>query len=1162
MNKCTKKRGGPLGICYPQLKGMARLAALLLLFLFWAFRPSVYAQTAESGLDITLDKQPLKNVFIFIQKNTKYVVNYSGDNVNSNIKVSLNMKNATVPEILRTALRGTGYEAIRSGNSFVVRAIPEDIVIRGKVTDEKGEALIGVNVRSKNGTKGTITNMSGNYMITVPAGSSLVFSFVGYSIREIPVRETQNLDVQLLTDMKALNEVVITTPLGIQRKEKALGYATTVVKGEDLTEAMSANWTDALSGKVAGLSLVRSNAGPTGSNKIILRGENNLNGDNEALIVVDGVVINQSSGRRNGIDGESAYGTSSDNMPADYGSGLNDINPEDIESVTILKGPGASALYGQRGANGAVIITTKSGRSRRKGLGLTWNSNTSLEQVNRWPDLQYTYGQGLDGSDYYSYGTSPDGASTSGTSSAYGPKFDGQMFYQYDPVTQTRGTERTPWVPYRNQIQKFFQTGQTFNNSISIDGGTDKTSARFSFTNVSNKWIIPNTGYKRNTVSMSVNSKVTDKLQISSKVNYTNKSSDNLPGSGYGNQSLMYWYIFWQPNANLDWLRDYWVKGRENQAIKYPYSSYPENPYAVAYQFINESNRNGITGNIQATYNFTKELSLMVRTSIDFSYEQRAQKRPYDAGAKFPKGSYRTQNIFAMEASSDFLLKYAKQVSPDFEFSVTAGGSALRNRYNRDETRADSLTFPGIYTLANAAGPLVTMPFRSRYAINSFYGILAASYKEFLFADMTARQDWTSTLATPERTTNAGFFYPSLNLSFIASEVFELPKAFSYAKLRFSASSVGSGGTTSYLTAYNYVTAGSLYQGGLENPGLLANPDLKPLRTITYETGANVKMFNNRLGFDLAIYRGNTKDQHLRRIVDRASGYTQVLINAGEVSNKGLELAINATPVEIKKGLKWNTNIVFSTNSNRIERLADSSVVLQTGYVGGGQVVAKVGGSMGDLYGRGYQRAPDGQVLYDSRTGFALLTEDVKYLGNTIPKWKLGFSNDFQYKQFNLHLLFDAQYGGIAHSLTHYKMAEQGKLTKTLPGRYSGIIGNGVVADGDGKYRKNDVIATDIDEYYRSHYGADNAEGSIFSTDFIKFREARLDYTLNPAMTKRLGLQRATVGVYGRDLFIWSKWPMFDPEFGTLTGTDIIRGFEVGQFPSTRTFGFNLVIGL
>lgn len=1162
MDQSTNKRGGPLGTSCPQLKAMIRYAALLVLLLLSAFMPSLYAQTNEPKLDIAMENQPLKKVFQFIEKNTSYVVNLSEDAVNSNVQVSVNMKGATAPEILKAAMRNTAYQFVRNGNSFVIVQKQADIVIRGKVTDEKGEALIGVFVRPKNGGKGTITGNDGQYTIAVAAGSSLVFSFMGYTNRTVTVSETRTLDIQMLKDAKALNEVVVTTALGIKREEKALGYATSVIKNEQLTDAVSGNWTDALSGKVAGLNLVRSNAGPTGSNKIILRGENNLSGDNEALVVVDGVVINQSSGRRSAVTGETSYGTGSDNMPADYGSGLNDINPEDIESVTILKGPGAAALYGGRGANGALIITTKAGRSRKKGLGVTFNSNASMESVNRWPDLQYEYGQGLDGAIYYSYGAGPDGGSTSGTSSAYGPRFDGQMFYQYDPVTQAQGKERTPWVAYPNQIRKFFNTGHTLTNTISLDGGTDRTTARFSFTNVNNDWIVPNTGYKRNTVSMSVNSKVNDKLQISSKVNYTNKWSDNLPGSGYGNQSLMYWFIFWQPNADLEWLRNYWANGQENKVIKYPFSSFPENPYAVSYEFLNETNRHGITGNVQATYNITNELSLQVRTSVDFAYEQRAQKRPYDAGAKYPKGSYRTQSIFAMEASSDFLLKYAKQVSKDFEFSVTAGGSTLKNTYNKDEVRADSLTYPGIYTMANAAGPLVTLPAKSRYAINSLYGLLAMSYKDYLFLDITGRKDWTSTLATPSRTTNAGFFYPSANLSFIVSEAMTLPKSVNAAKVRFSASGVGSGGTTAYQTAYSYISAGSLYTGGLKNPSLLANPDLRPLRTVSYELGANAKFFNNRIGFDVAVYRGTSKDQHLRRIVDRSSGFTSILINAGEVSNRGIEVALNGTPVSTKSGFKWASNVVFSSNRNRIEKLVDSSLVLQTGPVGNGQIVAKVGGSMGDLYGRGYQRAPDGQVIYDGTTGVALITEGVKYLGNTSPRWKLGFSNDFYFRQFHLNVLFDGQYGGVAHSLTHYKLSEQGKTTNTLPGRYNGIIGNGVVADGDGKFRKNDVIATDIDEYYRSHYGVDNAEGSTFRTDFVKFREARLDYTLNPKLAKHIGFQRATLGVYGRNLFIWSKWPIFDPEFGTLNGTDIMQGFEIGQFPSTRTFGFNLVLAL
>jgi TonB-linked SusC/RagA family outer membrane protein len=1078
---------------------------------------------------------------------------------------------ASVGELLNKVLAPAGFSASANGSNYIIkkaaapRPVTATMLLEGTVTEKNipvPNATVFIKQEGHSNIM-TVTDEQGRFSRTVLQTEGVVeVSSVGYFTvkRRFTAADKTAVNIELSKDVKEMDEVVVTA-LGIKRAERALGYATSVIQGDQLTNAMPGNWTDALSGKVAGLTLVRSNSGPAGSNKIILRGENNLTGDNEALIVVDGVVINQGSGRRSAISGENVYGTGSDNMPADYGSNLNDLNPEDIESVTVLKGPGAAALYGQRGANGAVIITTKSG-NRQKKLTVSVNSNAMMEQVNRWPDLQYEYGQGLDGSPYYSYGTSADGASTSGTSSAYGPRFDRQMFYQYNPVKQGQDSVRTPWVAYPNKIRKFFNTGQTYTNSISVDGGSDKTTARFSVTNVYNKWIVPNTGYKRNTVSLAVNSKLSDKLQITSKVTYNNKWSDNLPGAGYGNQSLMYWFIFWQPNADIDWLRNYWVKGQEGRKIAYPYSSYPENPYAVSYEFLNSSNRHAVTGNIQATYSFTKELSLQVRTSMDFSYEQRAQQRPYDAGTRYPKGSYRTQNIFSLEASTDFLLRFAKKITHDVNFSASVGGSILRNNYNRDEVRADSLTYPGVYSMSNNAGPLVTLPWKSKYAINSMYGLLSAGYKDLLYLDLTGRQDWNSALATPTRTSNAGFFYPSANMSFIASDVFRLPKAIDFAKLRFSVSGVGSGGTTPYQTAYNFATAGGLYGGALITPTVLANPNLKPLRTITYETGASVSLLNKRLNIDLALYTGSTKDQILYRIVDQASGYQQSLVNAGRVNNKGLELSVNAIPVATKTGFKWATGVVLSTNKNKIVELSDSTFVLQNGPVGGGQIVAKVGGSMGDLYGRGYVRSPDGQVVYDAKTGFALISQDVKYLGNTIPKWKVSFINDFTYKQFVLHLLFDAQFGAVAHSLTHYKLAEQGKTTNTLPGRYNGIIGNGVVQDADGKYRKNDVIATDIDEYYRSHFGADNAEGSTFSTNFVKFREASLYYNFPPKLAKKLGIQRASVGVYGRDLFIWTKWPIFDPEFGTLSGTDIQRGFEIGQFPSTRSMGISLFVGL
>lgn len=1049
--------------------------------------------------------------------------------------------------------------------------------ITGTVTAlTTSEPLVGISVQVAGTARGTVTRDDGTYSVLANAGEKLVFSGIGYTSQEKTVGSANIVNVQLVTGQSENLERVVVTALGIKREARSLGFSQTTLDSSDLTDAKSSNWTDALSGKVAGLNMIRSGAGPIGSNKIILRGENNLTGDNEALIVIDGVVLGGNT-RRTANGSEAIYGTGSDNMPADYGSGLNDINPEDIESVTVLKGPGAAALYGQRGANGAIIITTKSSKRKKKGWSVSLSSSYSVEQINRWPDMQFEYGQGLDGSTYYSYGTSADGASTSGTSSAYGPKFDGQYFYQYNPNLHGQDSARTLWKPYPNKIRDYFQTGNTISNSVTLDGNIGSVNTRFNYTNQKNDWIMPNTGFDRNSFALSLNTKVNERLKLASKINYTNRWSDNLPGAGYGNQSVMYWFIFWQPNSDLDWLKDYWryrtinnpdgtktYIQQKDSLIFYPYSSFPENPYAIAYEFLNKSNRNTLTGNISATYDFTKDLSLMVRTSGDWGDEFRQQRRPWDAGSRLPRGSVRQQNIRSQEWTTDFLLRYNKNFSKDFKTNYTLGGSTLTNTYRRDEVRADSLRVPGVYWLYNAAGNILKVPqYNTKYVVNSVYGMITASYRNILFADFTGRNDWSSVLASPYRTSKMSFFYPSLNTSFVISDAFKVPAAMNFAKLRFSVAGVGSGGTSPYLNSDVYLPDVSfIYDTIYQNPSTLANPDMKPLKTISYELGANLAFFKNRLTIDVAGYIGNTQDQILARIIDRASGFSRQMVNAGVVRNSGYEMTVSGFPIKSKSknGFSWNTTLTYAFNKNRIISMPDTSLVISTGPVAGGQIVAKVGGSMGDLYGLGYVRSPDGQIVYDSITGVALITEDVVHIGNTIPKGKASINNKITYRNWRLNLLFDGQWGGVAHSLMHYKMVEQGKLAVTIPGRYNGIIGNGVVQNADGSYRKNDVVATNIDEYYRSHMGQGNAEGSTFSTDFIKFREARLEYNLPARWINKARLGRVTAAIYGRDLFIWSPWPMFDPEFGTLSGTDIVRGFEIAQFPSTRSIGASIQI--
>jgi TonB-linked SusC/RagA family outer membrane protein len=1030
--------------------------------------------------------------------------------------------------------------------------------LSGTVTNPAdNKPLSNISVVVKGTARGTTTDEKGNFTISAGEGETLIFSAIGFKNREIKVGKNDNLSVQLLPNDNEMESVVVTA-LGIKRDEKALGYSVSKLGTEDITDAMSNNWTNALTGKVAGLNLLKSGGGPAGTNRISFRGDKSLGMNDNALIVIDGVVINGAGGRMTGT-GSGAY--LQNESPVDFGTGLNDINSEDIESVTFLKGPGAAALYGARGANGALIITTKSGKMNTRGIGVTLNSNYSVETINRWPDYQYEYGQGGAAQHtWYSYNDSEDGPSTRSTSSAWGPKFNGQSYYQYDPVTRTKGETRTPWVAYPDARKDFFDNANTFVNTIAIEGGNKNSSARLSFTNLNNHWIVPNTGYKRNTLAFSFNHKMTEKLSVSAKVNYTNKKADNLPTSGYNNQTIMYFIRGLTPNMNIDWFRDYWVPENEGKEQTRPFSSLLDNPYLQAYEMLNTSNRNGLVGTVQANYSFTKELNLMVRTAVDYYSEQRSQRRPMGS-QKFIDGMFRTQNIFAQEVNTDFLLRYNKNITEKLKMVVTGGGATLSNRYQRDEMRADRLLYPGIYTLANTKIPLVSIQRREDFKVNSFYGMAQFEFDNWVFLDATARQDWASQLASPlgEEKVNSSFFYPSLNLSVILSEKIKLPSLISFLKVRGSVAGVGSGGDNPYVTSYTYDPTG--FPGGLSSPTAIPKAGLKPRRTTSYEGGFDIRFAKNRYGLDVTVYQTRTNDDILRVPIDRASGYNYLLENAGLIVNTGVELTATANVVKTKK-LNVNLFGTFAANRNSVKELFEGvdTYVISIGPGSRGVLEARPGERMGDLYGVGYERAPDGQIVYDA-TGIPILSGEAKYLGNVNPDWKASLGGNLKYGQWGLNLLWDGQFGGKAYSLTAGVLGEEGKLTKTLPGRDNGIIGKGVVKTDDGKYVPNTKLVTNVQAYYQAHYGRDNVESNVYSTDFLKWREARIDYTLSPTVIKKLGLQRATIGIYGRDLLVISNWPAFDPEFGTLNDGTVSAGFEIGQFPSTRSFGVALVVG-
>ncbi|ADY50659.1 TonB-dependent receptor plug [Pseudopedobacter saltans DSM 12145] len=1128
---------------------------LSIVLLLTAFMQIAGAASFAQKLTLTKQNASLKNVLKDLEAKTGYNFIYNTTMLEGTNLVSFNLKEATLEQVLDKALENQSLSYTINGNTVVIirKTFTEQpkkpIIIKGKVVDKNNEPLPGVGVKIKNTNVMEVTNVNGEYSIRVTDPKSiLVFSFIGFQSKEVIVGQQTSINITLNEDVKALSEVVVTA-LGIQREEKSLGYAVTQVKGEDLMDAVSNNWTDALSGKVAGLNMIKSGGGPAGSNKIILRGESSLSGDNSALIVVDGVVVSSKISEPNG----SYLGSEN---PIDHGNGISDLNPEDIESVTVLKGPGAAALYGSRGSNGAIIITTKSGKPSQKGLGISFNSNSTFGTINRWPDFQYEYGQGAVGSDqYYSWGKTDDGANTKNTGAAWGPKFDGQEYFQWDPNLLGAGLERTPWVPYKNNRKDFFEVSQTYTNSLSVSGGNAKTTARLNFTNLKNEWIVPNTGYNRNTIALNVTQKVNDKLDISTKISYNNKYSDNLPSTGYNNQTVMYNIIALVPNADINWYKRWWIPGQEGLKQIRMFSNGLDNIYLSVNEMLNGSNRDQLIGTISANYEFTKNLNLMVRASMDWSGESRSQKKPKDS-ARFPEGMFRTQDINMKETNADFLLRYKHKISEDFEANYSFGGSSMLNSYKMISLSADRLRYPGIYTFANRQDRVVASSRTQEYAVNSFYGMAQFAYKNFLYLDITGRNDWASTLATKYSTENTPFFYPSVNLSGIISDIATLPSSISFWKLRASWANVGGGGVTPYQTGYNYV-AKEEYSAGMANPTFIANPNLKNELSASIEFGTDIRFFKGRLGLDATYYKSNINNQILRVPVDRATGYSYTMMNSGLVQNKGVEIQLNGTPMKPKKGITWDVSANFAANRNTIVSLADSvtTYLMQSGPRG--TMEARVGGRMGDLYGLGYRRNEEGKIIYNDQ-GYPTLTEEVIYLGKATPDFTWGITNSFKYKQFRFKVLVDGQYGAVAYSHTHAAASIAGKLTNSLPGRYNGIIGDGVQRNPDGTYRPNDVVAQQIGTYYNEHFKSDNVEANTFSTDFIKLREARLDYTLSPKLVKKLKLQRATVGIYGRDLFVWSDWPAYDPEFGTLGGSDIQRGFEVAQFPSTRNFGVNV----
>ena len=1035
--------------------------------------------------------------------------------------------------------------------------------ITGTVYDSDGTTpAVGCAVTIEGTPTGVITDINGKYKIRGGETQTLVFSSLGYKTQKILIGPKTRIDVTLEADSQEIEGVVVTA-LGIKRDEKALGYAVTKVDNDVLTSTVSSNWMNALSGKVAGLNFDQASTGPGGSMRVTLRGETSINmNGGTALFVVDGVPITSST---TSSTSESAY--NSTDGAVDFGNAAGDINPEDIENVSVLKGPAATALYGSRAANGAIIITTKSGRTT-KGIGVTFSSSVSFEKAGFWPDFQYEYGAGRFGGNPYSF-YSVDGVSRNWSSYAFGDKFDGHLTYEWPSLNDDGTYTMMEWRP-RNFFAGFFDTGVTWNNNISVSGNNGKgTSVRVSVTDVRNDWIVPNTGYKQQTFSISLSQQINKYIKLDAKVNYYRKDSDNLPMTGYGGSSIMYPLLWNTPNVDAQWFKaDYkkWVReGGDLSKSTQHVSANGNNPYYTAYEQLNKLDRDRVFGNLAATINFTEELSLILRCGMDLNNDFRTQQKP--KGAKtYINGMYKEQTVFDYEMNNDFLLRYTKKLN-DFDLSASFGGNNMMQSYRSNTSLAESLVVDRDYRLSNSVDRPKVTSIRRQKSINSFYGLISASWRNMIFLDVTGRNDWSSTLAPG----NNSYFYPSVSGSVILSDLLHIDTPMvNFLKVRASWANVGN--DTSPYQLLNYYNNSS-FTGGFNMPTNKANYNLKPENVESWEFGVEGRFFDSRLTFDVAFYNATTTNQIISVPVDITTGVYNTIVNAGEINNRGWEVSARIQPVR-NKNIRWDMNFTWSRNRNKVVELAPNldSWTIATGPRG--EIRAVPGGSLGDLYGSGYEKAPKGSYVTadDGSTidvsgwdivdsdGYPVLASEFENLGNTQADWKAGWMNSISYKNFRLSFSFSAQWGGQAYSFTNAMLGYQGKIKATLPGRYDGLIHKGVNQNADGTYSINKTVTASIESYYNLRvFNRDNVVNNTFSTSFLKMKDIRLEYSLPKKIAaKTKVLQGASIAFFATNLFCWTKWPQYDPEIATMNGSEITKGFETAAFPMTRTYGVNL----
>ncbi|WP_299013186.1 SusC/RagA family TonB-linked outer membrane protein [uncultured Polaribacter sp.] len=1041
------------------------------------------------------------------------------------------------------------------------------IKITGTITDKiTGDGIPAVAISSST-TNGTTSDINGNYTLEISDKNQfLTFSYLGYKTQRIKVGNLTIINIKLEELETNLNEVVVTA-LGLNRKTKELGYVVQEIKAKDVTEVKTVNFLDNLAGKLAGVTVSQGATGVGSSSKITIRGEASFS-NNNPLFIVNGTPINNNSVFN--FTNEAAAGF----QEVDFGNGAMEVNADDIASVTVLKGPSAAALYGTRASNGVIVIKTKDG-SKKKGLGISINSSVTFDSAFRLPDFQNEYGQGQGG--VFEFVDGLGGGISDNITYSWGPRLDaGNFIPQFDsPVTLADGTvvrggdtslysgnAITPTLFQSNpdNLKDFYQTGITTINNISINDSFNRGSYRLSLTDLDSESIIPGVNLDRKTAALKLNFNPTKKTRITSAVNYVNSSSDNRPSSGYGSENVNYSLVAWGPRSlNIDNLRDYWQPGLEDvQQYSFNYTFF-DNPFFILEENTNSFNRDRVFGNIAVNHKFTDKLSFSLRSGMDYSSEIREFRRNFSSN-RFKNGAYAEHDVFYREINTDFLVNY-KDNFGDFSFDASFGGNRLDQTASTKQTQTTNLAQPGIFSLNNAASPLEVFQFESKKRINSLYGIAKFGYKDYLFVDITGRNDWSSALATPFSVDGTSFFYPSISSSFVLSNFTKLPENISFAKLRASVAQVGND-TNAFQTSGAFVSQTPFNgQPTFSNQDFIPNANLRPEITTSYEFGADLRFFKDRLNVDFTYYNNTTKDQIISLPIPISSGFNQQVINGGKVNTTGVEIILGATPIR-NKNFSWNTTFNFATYKSVIKDLPQEEGRLTLAYSriydSANQTVwfqVEEGGEIGDLYGTGYSKNEEGQFLLDDNGRYIANNELIK-IGNYNPDFTLGWNNTFRYKDWNASFLFDWRQGGEIVSRTRALGNVGGQLAETAFRPEAGIVAEGVNVNTG----QPNTVAVSAESFYRQFYDRNHEENNVYDASFLKLRQFSIGYTLN-LNEGFLGLKDSSTmnfSFIGNNLFVITENPHFDPEQLAVQGNGFVSGVEDMSYATTRSLGFKV----